>query len=80
MERRPGSTPAGAYVNVFGQLKATGADCVVLAGIFDRHGAQLIRDKVAVLGPNSGVTVLAGDGFIGYPEFDAMPAKPTGSI
>jgi branched-chain amino acid transport system substrate-binding protein len=66
-------TSARAYVNVLGQAKAAGADCVVFSGIFDNHGAELMRDKVATLGPNSGVAVLAGDGFIGYPEFDAMP-------
>ncbi len=39
-------------------------DAVLLAGLTEQNGAQLIKDKVAVLGPNSGVVkLLAPDGF-----------------
>jgi len=34
--------------------KAGGANCVFLAGDYLNNGAQLVKDKVAVLGPNSG--------------------------
>ena len=53
--------------------KATGADCVYFGGIYDNHGDQLIKDKVAVLGDNNKVKLLAPDGFTGYPEFLMWP-------
>src|SRR5262249_2067265 len=37
---------------------------VFLGGLIDENGAQLIKDKVAVLGPNNGaVKLIAPDGF-----------------
>ena len=48
----------------FNKIKATGADAVFLGGLIDENGAQLIKDKVAVLGPNDGkVKLFAPDGF-----------------
>jgi branched-chain amino acid transport system substrate-binding protein len=41
----------------------TKPDAVLLAGLTEENGAKLIKDKVAVLGPNSGVKLLAPDGF-----------------
>jgi ABC-type branched-subunit amino acid transport system substrate-binding protein len=39
-------------------------DAVLLAGLTEENGARLIKDKVAVLGPNTGaVKLLAPDGF-----------------
>jgi branched-chain amino acid transport system substrate-binding protein len=39
-------------------------DTILLAGLTEQNGAQLIKDKVAVLGPNSGAyKLLAPDGF-----------------
>jgi branched-chain amino acid transport system substrate-binding protein len=39
-------------------------DAVLLAGLTEENGARLIKDKVAVLGPNGGaVKLLAPDGF-----------------
>jgi branched-chain amino acid transport system substrate-binding protein len=61
------------YTALFGQAKAAGADGVFFGGIFDNNGGQLTKDKVAVLGPNSGVKLLAPDGFTGYPDFLALP-------
>ncbi len=67
------------YTALFEGFKSLGADCVYLGGINDNNGEQLIRDKVAVLGPNTGaVKLIAPDGFTGYPsllkltESDAM--------
>ena len=41
-----------------------GADAVFLGGLIDENGAQVIKDKVAVLGPNDGdVQLFAPDGF-----------------
>lgn len=39
-------------------------DTILLAGLTEQNGAQLIKDKVAVLGPNTGAyKLLAPDGF-----------------
>ena len=48
-------------------------DCVFLGGINDNNGEQLIRDKVATLGPNDGaVKLVAPDGFTGYPSVQKL--------
>ncbi|HSB87071.1 MAG TPA: hypothetical protein VLD86_12210, partial [Ilumatobacteraceae bacterium] len=48
-------------------------DCVFLGGINDNNGEQLIKDKVAVLGPNDGaVKLIAPDGFTGYPSVQKL--------
>jgi branched-chain amino acid transport system substrate-binding protein len=53
-----------SYEALFNQIKGTGADAVFLGGLIDENGAKVIRDKVAVLGPNNGqVKLLAPDGF-----------------
>ena len=53
-----------SYEATFNQIKASGADAVFLGGLIDENGAKLIKDKVAVLGPNDGaVKLLAPDGF-----------------
>ncbi len=55
---------ATSYTSVMDKIKQTGADAVFLGGLTDENGAQLIKDKVAVLGPNTGaVKLLAPDGF-----------------
>jgi branched-chain amino acid transport system substrate-binding protein len=55
---------ATSYTELMKQVQATGADAVVLGAILEENGAQLIKDKVAVLGPNDGaVKLLAFDGF-----------------
>lgn len=64
---------ADSYVDLFQQVAAAQPDCVYLAGVFENHGAELIRDKVAVLGDNSKVALIGPDGFSGYAELDAMP-------
>lgn len=52
------------YVRQFERIRSTRPDGVFLAGHLDRNGGQLIRDKVAVLGPNDGdVKLIASDGF-----------------
>ena len=67
------------YTALFEGFKALNPDCVYLGGINDNNGEQLVRDKVAVLGANTGaVKLIAPDGFTGYPtllkltESDAM--------
>ena len=55
---------AASYEALFKKIQGTGADAVFLGGLIDENGAQVIKDKVAVLGPNDGdVKLLAPDGF-----------------
>ena len=55
---------ATSYTSQFQKIKSTGADAVFLGGLIDENGAQVIKDKVAVLGPNDGdVGLYAPDGF-----------------
>jgi len=56
------------------KIKTAGADCVYLGGIYDNNGGQLVKDKVSVLGPNTGAVKLIGpDGFTGYEDFQKLP-------
>ena len=68
---------AKGYTNLMDQAKASGADAVLLAGLLEQNGAQLIKDKVSVLGPNNGgVKLLAPDGFAQNATIDqAGPAS-----
>jgi branched-chain amino acid transport system substrate-binding protein len=61
---RPWDVSAGSYTSLMQRVKKARPDAVLLAGLIEQHGARLIRDKVTVLGPNSGaVKLLAPDGF-----------------
>ncbi|HYP45717.1 MAG TPA: branched-chain amino acid ABC transporter substrate-binding protein [Propionibacteriaceae bacterium] len=61
------------YTALFQAVKASKADCVYLAGIYDNNGGQLVKDKVAVLGKNTGdVKLMAPDGFTGYPDLQKL--------
>ncbi len=55
---------ATGYKGLMKTAAMTMPDAVLLAGLTEENGAQLIKDKVAVLGPNDGmVKLLAPDGF-----------------
>jgi branched-chain amino acid transport system substrate-binding protein len=55
---------ASNYEALMRKVKASGADCLFLGGLIDENGAQVIKDKVKVLGPNDGaVKLLMPDGF-----------------
>jgi branched-chain amino acid transport system substrate-binding protein len=55
---------AASYEGLFRKIGGSGADAVFLGGLIDENGAKVIKDKVAVLGPNDGdVKLLAPDGF-----------------
>lgn len=54
---------ASSYKGLLRKVARTNPDAILLAGLTEENGAQLIKDKVAVLGPNSGVKLLAPDGF-----------------
>jgi branched-chain amino acid transport system substrate-binding protein len=55
---------AADYKNLMRVAGRTMPDAVLLAGLTEQNGGRLIKDKVAVLGPNGGgVKLLAPDGF-----------------
>jgi branched-chain amino acid transport system substrate-binding protein len=67
---------ASSYEALMRQIKQTGADAVFLGGLIDENGAQVIKDKVAVLGPNTGaVKLLAPDGFTTQATIDEAGVK-----
>ncbi len=53
---------AKSYSDLFGKAKKAGADGVVLAGLTEQNAAQVIKDKVAVLGDNASVPLIGFDG------------------
>jgi branched-chain amino acid transport system substrate-binding protein len=58
------SPDASSYRGLMRKVARTSPDAVLLAGLTEQNGGRLIKDKVAVLGPNSGmVKLLAPDGF-----------------
>ncbi len=61
------------YTALFQSVKASGADCVYVSGIYENNGGQLIKDKVSVLGDNHKVKLMAPDGFTGYPDLLKLP-------
>ena len=62
---------ASSYEALFRKIGGTDADAVFLGGLIDENGAQVIKDKVAVLGPNDGdVKLLAPDGFTAQQTID----------
>jgi branched-chain amino acid transport system substrate-binding protein len=61
------------YTSVMQKIKAANVDMIFLAGIEDNNGAQLVKDKVAVLGDNTKVKLMAPDGFTGYPQLNKLP-------
>jgi branched-chain amino acid transport system substrate-binding protein len=62
-----------SYRHLFETIAKTNADCLYVAGGFENNGGQLIKDKVAVLGDNQSVVMMAPDGMSGYPELQGMP-------
>jgi branched-chain amino acid transport system substrate-binding protein len=67
---------ASSYMGLMATVQSRSPDAVLLAGLTESNGARLIKDKVAVLGPNSGVKLLAPDGFAQQSTIDlAGPAS-----
>jgi branched-chain amino acid transport system substrate-binding protein len=64
---------AAGYTNLFARAKSAGADAVVLLGNFTQNGAQVIRDKVSVLGSNTAVPLVVTDGFSIDAGFARLP-------
>jgi branched-chain amino acid transport system substrate-binding protein len=67
---------ASSYTGLMAAVEMRSPDAVLLAGLTESNGARLIKDKVAVLGPNGGVKLLAPDGFAQQSTIDlAGPAS-----
>ena len=65
----------GAHAEAVGQ---SGADGLFLGGLIDENGAQVIRDKVKVLGPNDGdVQLYMPDGFTTQQTIDESGVENT---
>lgn len=64
------SAKAKNYVTLMKRVKAKKPNCVFLGGVYESNGARLLQDKVAVVGDNTKVKVIADDGFTGYPQLD----------
>lgn len=61
------------YTSVFQGISAKKPEAIYVAGIFDQNGGQLVKDKVAVLGDNVKVPMMAPDGFTGFPDLNKLP-------
>jgi branched-chain amino acid transport system substrate-binding protein len=59
---------AKSYTDLFTTIQQADPDAVFMAGAVSSNGLQLVRDKVAVLGDNQQVRLLAADGFAGEPK------------
>jgi len=58
------SGTSSSYEAIMRKVESSGADALFLGGLIDENGGQVIKDKVAVLGPNDGkVKLFAPDGF-----------------
>jgi len=67
---------AASYEGLMRKIKGTGADALFLGGLIDENGAQVIKDKVAVLGSNDGaVKLFAPDGFTTQATIDEAGPK-----
>jgi branched-chain amino acid transport system substrate-binding protein len=67
------------YTKLMQTVKAAHPDAVLLAGLIEQHGAQLIKAKVAALGPNTGpVKLYAPDGFTQQSTIDGAGKASAG--
>ena len=72
---------ASSYEALMNKIKGTNADAVFLGGLIDENGAQVIKDKVAVLGPNDGaVKLFAPDGFATQATIDGAGGAAAGAF
>jgi branched-chain amino acid transport system substrate-binding protein len=70
---------ASSYEGLFRKIGGSGADAVFLGGLIDENGAKVIKDKVAVLGPNDGkVKLFAPDGFTTQQTIDEAGTAAAG--
>jgi branched-chain amino acid transport system substrate-binding protein len=70
---------ASLYAPLMLTVAKTEPDAVLLAGLTEQNGGRLIKDKVAVMGPNDGaVKLLAPDGFAQQSTIDLAGAASKG--
>jgi branched-chain amino acid transport system substrate-binding protein len=69
---------ASDYSGLFQKVHQSDADGVILAGLLEENGAQLIEDKAAVLGSNRNVPLIAFDGFAQQATIDKGGAAAHG--
>ena len=79
------------YEDLMDRVAEASPDAVVLAGLLEQNGAKLIQDKVATLGDNESVKLLAFDGFAQQATIDdagedavgmfaSVPGRTPGSL
>jgi branched-chain amino acid transport system substrate-binding protein len=69
---------ASNYEALMNKVKAAEADGLFLGGLIDENGAQVIKDKVKVLGPNDGdVKLYMPDGFTTQQTIDEAGVENT---
>lgn len=72
---------ADNYRTLMKKTKAGNPDAILLAGLTEQNGGRLIKDKVAVLGPNDGkVALMAPDGFAQQSTIDEAGAASNGML
>jgi branched-chain amino acid transport system substrate-binding protein len=72
---RAWSPTASSYRPLMKRIQESGAQALLVSGVADNNGARLLQDKVATLGGNQRVRVVASDGFVlGSLLDDAGPA------
>jgi branched-chain amino acid transport system substrate-binding protein len=76
---------ASSYEALFRKIKQSGAQAVFLGGLICENGGQVIKDKVAVLGPNAatpeeGVVLLMPDGFTTQATIDEAGKAARGAF
>src|SRR5262249_22151250 len=64
-----------SYTDLMERIKATGSDGVYIGGDMEHNGAQLLRDKLAVLGNAAKVKVVVSYGFV-YRSLFSAAGKP----
>jgi branched-chain amino acid transport system substrate-binding protein len=68
---------ASNYEALMNKIKNTGADALFLGGLTEENGAQVIKDKVKVLGDNETVKLYMPDGFTQQSTIDEAGVENT---
>ena len=72
---------ASSYEALMQKIEGSGADAIFLGGLISENGGQVIKDKVAVLGPNDGNVKLFGpDGFASQATIDESGGAAKGAF
>jgi len=69
---------AKSYASLFKKVAASPADAVILAGLIEENGAQIIQDKAKAVGSNAKVPLIAFDGFAQQATIDDTGADSKG--